>query len=162
MNIDYYGSLGSYLGNYTELTDTSNDSVLKLDSMVCPCCGKKVRLVDSSKAEYDGDDIYEVNESRKLNENRLSDYVLEMVEAEARNIFENEIETNVPETDSMGNIVDDYGERFMYVNKELKKIIKVKANMISNVLKHQGLSITPYYIENELFQAIKAYGYGRR
>ena len=69
------------------------------------------------------------------------------------------MESNVPEVDAGGNIVDDYGERFIYVNKELKKIIKMKANMISNIVKNQGIEVSPFYIENELFQTLKAYGY---
>ena len=48
---------------------------------------------------------------------------------------------------------------FIYVNKELKKIIKMKANMISNIVKNQGIEVSPFYIENELFQTLKAYGY---
>jgi hypothetical protein len=58
----------------------------------------------------------------------------------------------------MGNIVNDYGERFLYVNKELKKIVKMKANAIANMVKHKGIEVSPYYIENELFQALRLYG----
>jgi hypothetical protein len=135
--------------------------MIKLDSMVCPCCGKRLRLVDSSKNEYDGDDLYTVNES-SLNENKLADYLLDIIETEARNIYEDELESNVPDTDNMGNIIGDYGERFLYVNKELKKIIKTKANMISNMVKNQGIVVSPFYIENELFQYIKRYGFSAR
>jgi hypothetical protein len=35
----------------------------------------------------------------------------------------------------------------------------MKANMISNIVKHQGIEVSPFYIENELFQTLKAYGY---
>ena len=151
--------INNYINGYTDLTSTnySQDNKISIDRLVCPCCGKKLKLVDSSKNEFDGDDLLTVNESVRLNENKLADYLLEIIEAEAKDIFEAELETNIPETDTMGNIVDDYGERFLYVSKELKKIIKMKANAISNMVKAQGISVSPYYIENELFQAIKSY-----
>ena len=85
--------------------------------------------------------------------------ILGIIEDEARAIYEDEVETNEPETDEMGNIVGEYGERFLYVNKELKKIVKMKANAISNMVKHQGIEVSPFYVENELFQMLKCYGY---
>ena len=158
-----YDGLNNYVNSYVNLANagTTTDSTIKLDSMVCPCCGKKLRLVDSSKNEFDDDDLYKVNES-SLNENKLADYLLDIIETEARNIYEDELETNAPETDEMGNIIGDYGERFLYVNKDLKKIIKTKANMISNMVKHQGIVVSPFYIETELFQNIKRYGFSAR
>lgn len=152
--------INNYINGYISLMSTnySPDKKIGIDKLICPCCGKKLRLVDSSKNEFDGDDLYTVNESYSLNENKLADYLLEIIEAEAKDIFEAELETNTPEIDNMGNIVDDYGERFLYVSKDLKKIIKMKANAISNMVKAQGISVSPYYIENELFQAIKSYG----
>ena len=159
MEINYYGV--NNFGGYSDIADHGNnaDKSIKIDSMVCPCCGKPVRLVDSSKNEFEGDDLYTIKESRSINENKLADYLLEIIETEARNIYEDELESNEPEVDDAGNIVNDYGERFIYVNKELKKIIKMKANMISNIAKHQGIEVSPFYIENELFQSLKAYGY---
>lgn len=151
--------INDYINGYTDIASTnySPDKQIGIDRLICPCCGKKLRLVDSSKNEFDGDDLLTVNESTRLNENKLADYLLEIIEAEAKDIFEAELETNVPETDTMGNIVDDYGERFLYVSRDLKKIIKMKANAISNMVKAQGISVSPYYIENELFQVIKSY-----
>ena len=131
---------------------------VSLDKLVCPCCGKKLHLVDSMKKEYEGDDLIKVNESM-LTENKLADYLLGIIEEEARAIYQDEIETNEPETDEMGNIIGEYGERFLYVNKDLKKIVKMKANAISNMVKHQGIEVSPFYVENELFQMLKCYGY---
>ena len=74
-------------------------------------------------------------------------------------MYQDELETNEPETDEMGNIIGEYGERFLYVNKDLKKIVKMKANAISNMVKHQGIEVSPFYVENELFQMLKCYGY---
>ena len=161
MKIDYYGT--PYMGGYTDIGNAGNttDTPMRVDSGVCPCCGKRVRLVDSSKSGFNGDDDFTVNEST-MNENKLSDYLIGIIETEARNIFEDEIDTEEPETDSMGNIVDDYGERFLYVPKSLKKIIKTKANMISNLVKQQGIVVSPFYVENEIFQCLKMYGYGKR
>lgn len=153
-----YLNIANYLStDNNEVLDHSHD--INLNSLVCPCCGKKMRLFDSTKAEFIDNNMITVNESTTLNENKLADYLLEIIEDEARNIFADEVETNEPEVDSMGNIVGDYGERFLYVNKDLKKIVKLKANAISNMVKHQGIEVSPFYIENELFQILKAYGY---
>jgi hypothetical protein len=147
-----------YYQNLFEDNNVPGDSYdIKTDNLVCPCCGKKLNLIDSTKQEYTNDDIIKVNESM-LNENKLADYLLTIIEDEAKSIFEDELETEEPETDSMGNIVNDYGERFLYVNKELKKIVKMKANAIANMVKHKGIEVSPYYIENELFQALRLYG----
>lgn len=147
-----------YYQNLFEDNNVPGDSYdIKTDNLVCPCCGKKLNLIDSTKQEYTNDDIIKVNESM-LNENKLADYLLTIIEDEAKSIFEDELETEEPETDSMGNIVNDYGERFLYVNKELKKIVKMKANAIVNMVKHKGIEVSPYYIENELFQALRLYG----
>ena len=109
------------------------------------------------ETEFTGDDIIKVNESM-LNENKLADYLLTIIEDEDKSIFEDELETDEPETDSMGNIVNDYGERFLYVTKDLKKIVKMKANAIANMVKTKGIEVSPFYIENELFQALRLYG----
>ena len=93
-----------------------------------------------------------------LNENKLADYLLGVIEDEARSIFEDELDTNEPETDSMGNIINDYGERFLYVTKDLKKIVKMKANAIANMVKTKGIEVSPFYIETELFDALRMYG----
>lgn len=147
-----------YYQNLFEDNNVPGDSYdIKTDNLVCPCCGKKLNLIDSTKQEYTNDDIIKVNESM-LNENKLAYYLLTIIEDEAKSIFEDELETEEPETDSMGNIVNDYGERFLYVNKELKKIVKMKANAIANMVKHKGIEVSPYYIENELFQALRLYG----
>lgn len=156
--MDYY-DINNYFNNYgTEDSVDQGAYNISLDKLVCPCCGKKLRLIDSMKKEYEGDDLIKVNES-VLTENKLSDYLLGIIEDEARAIYEDELETNEPETDEMGNIVGEYGERFLYVNKELKKIVKMKANAISNMVKHQGIEVSPFYVENELFQMLKCYGY---
>ena len=147
-----------YYQNLFEDNNVPGDSYdIKTDNLVCPCCSKKLNLIDSTKQEYTNDDIIKVNESM-LNENKLADYLLTIIEDEAKSIFEDELETEEPETDSMGNIVNEYGERFLYVNKELKKIVKMKANAIANMVKHKGIEVSPYYIENELFQALRFYG----
>lgn len=155
---NYYNAANNYFNNYGPDAVDPGSYKIGLDKLVCPCCGKKLHLVDSTKKEYEGDDLIKVNESI-LKENKLADYLLGIIEEEARAIYEDELETNEPETDAMGNIVGEYGERFLYVNKELKKIVKMKANAISNMVKHQGIEVSPFYVENELFQMLKCYGY---
>ena len=147
-----------YYQNLFEDNNVPGDSYdIKTDNLVCPCCGKKLNLIDSTKKEYTDNDIIKVNESM-LNENKLADYLLGVIEDEARSIFEDELDTNEPETDSMGNIINDYGERFLYVTKELKKIVKMKANAIANMVKTKGIEVSPFYIETELFEALRMYG----
>lgn len=155
-----YRELNNYLNNYGNINTagTVDGHDINIDNLVCPCCGKKLRLTDSTKKEFEGDDLIPVNESI-LNENKLADYLLDIIESEARAIYEDELESNTPETDAMGNIVGDYNERFLYLSKDLKKIIKMKANAISNMVRHQGIEVTPYYIENELYDFLKYYGY---
>jgi hypothetical protein len=155
---NYYNAANNYFNNYGPDAVDPGSYKIGLDKLVCPCCGKKLHLVDSTKKEYEGDDLIKVNESI-LKENKLADYLLGIIEEEARAIYEDELETNEPETDAMGNIIGEYGERFLYVNKELKKIVKMKANAISNMVKHQGIEVSPFYVENELFQMLKCYGY---
>ena len=155
---NYYNAANNYFNNYGPDAVDPGSYKIGLDKLVCPCCGKKLHLIDSTKKEYEGDDLIKVNESI-LKENKLADYLLGIIEEEARAIYEDELETNEPETDVMGNIVGEYGERFLYVNKELKKIVKMKANAISNMVKHQGIEVSPFYVENELFQMLKCYGY---
>ena len=155
---NYYNAANNYFNNYGPDAVDPGSYKIGLDKLVCPCCGKKLHLIDSTKKEYEGDDLIKVNESI-LKENKLADYLLGIIEEEARAIYEDELETNEPETDAMGNIVGEYGERFLYVNKELKKIVKMKANASSNMVKHQGIEVSPFYVENELFQMLKCYGY---
>ncbi len=155
---NYYNAANNYFNNYGPDAVDPGSYKIGLDKLVCPCCGKRLHLIDSAKKEYEGDDLIKVNESI-LKENKLADYLLGIIEEEARAIYEDELETNEPETDAMGNIVGEYGERFLYVNKELKKIVKMKANAISNMVKHQGIEVSPFYVENELFQMLKCYGY---
>ena len=108
-----YRNINNYFNNYGPDAVDQGAYNVSLDKLVCPCCGKKLHLVDSMKKEYEGDDLIKVNES-VLTENKLSDYLLGIIEEEARAIYEDELETNEPETDEMGNIVGEYGERFLY------------------------------------------------
>lgn len=129
------------------------------DDLHCPCCRVKLRLVDSSKQEFADDDLVDVSESTAINENKLSDYLLEIIENAAHNIYEDELETDQPEMDSMGNINPEYNDRFLYVTNNLKKIVKMKANAIANMVKQNGIEVSPFYIENEIFQILKSYSY---
>lgn len=152
-NYNYYNIYGLPAAGL----DTAYD--LDLDSMVCPCCGKKIRLVDSTAKKFD-ENLITVSTDGILNENKLSDYLLQIIEAAAQEIYTNEVLTDVPETDSQGTIVDpEYNDRFIYMDKKLKRIIKMKANAIANMVKDNGIDISPFYIESELFQCLKMYGY---
>lgn len=131
---------------------------VRTDNLVCPCCKAKLNLIDSSKQEFDDDKTIDVSEC-SINENKLSDYLLEIIENAALNIYEDELESEIPETDSMGNIDPEYSERFKYINNKLKKIVKLKANAISNMVKQNGIDISPFYIENEIYQILKSYSY---
>lgn len=147
-----------------ELNDGTQDVTpmecytIRTNNLVCPCCNSKLKLIDSSKQEFDDDTLVNVSECM-LHENKLSDYLLEIIENAARNIYEDELDTEVPETDNMGNIDPEYTERFKYVNNKLKKIVKMKANAISNMVKQSGIEVSPFYIENEIYQILKSYSY---
>lgn len=131
---------------------------LSLDDMQCPCCGNKLKLTDKSSKKFN-ENLISIDEN-VLNENKLADYLLEIIETAAKEIYDDEILTELPETDGLGNIIDcDYNDRFIYANKNLKRIVKVKANAISNMVKNNGIDVSPFYIENELFQQLKFLGY---
>lgn len=155
LNIANYLSTNTY--DLSQPVDHKYD--INLNKMICPCCGKKLCLTDSTKAEFIENNMITVSESTQLNENKLSDYLLGIIEDEAKNILADEFDVNEPETDDMGNIIGDYTDRFIYVDKDLKKVIKLKAGAISNMLKHQGIEVSSFYIEDQLFQILKAYGY---
>ena len=56
-----YKELNNYLTNYSKLsTDlgTSNAYDIKINEMVCPCCGKKLRLTDTTKKEFEGASLF--------------------------------------------------------------------------------------------------------
>lgn len=138
---------------------TASEYTIDLDHMVCPCCGKQIKLVDSTTKKFN-ENVIKCTENGVLNENKLADYLLEIIENAAQEIYENEILTDVPETDMQGNILDpDYNDRFVYMDKNLKKVVKVRANAIANMVKANGIDISPFYIESELFQYLKMYGY---
>ena len=90
-----YRELNNYLNNYGNINTagTVDGHDINIDNLVCPCCGKKLRLTDSTKKEFEGDDLIPVNESI-LNENKLADYLLDIIESEARAIYEDELESN--------------------------------------------------------------------
>lgn len=142
----------------TQDIGTTDAYTVSTDNLVCPCCQAKLRLIDSSKQEFEDEDLVDVSEST-LNENKLADYLMEIIENAAQNIYEDELETEEPLTDNMGNIDPEYTERFKYVSNNLKKIVKMKANAISNMVKQNGIEISPFYVENEIFQLLKTYSY---
>lgn len=150
---NYYDAYGLHMAGLND------DYSIDINHMVCPCCGKNVKLIDSSQKQF-SENYIKVNTEDMLNENKLADYLLEIIESAAQEIYENEILTNVPETDSQGNITDpEYNDRFIYMDQKLKRVIKTRANAIANMVKTNGIDISPFYIENELFQYLKMYGY---
>lgn len=149
---NYYDAYGLHTAG------CNNTYNVDINHMVCPCCGKKVKLVDSSRKKFDEKLILIAD--NLLNENKLADYLLDIIEQAANEIYEDEILTNVPDTDGQGNIVDpEYNSRFIYMDKKLKKVVKTRANAIANMVKENGIDISPFYVENELFQCLKTYGY---
>ena len=69
-----YKKLNNYLNSYNFLKNAGTQDAynISIDNLVCPCCGKKLKLIDSLKKEYDNNDLIKVNES-VLNENKLAD-----------------------------------------------------------------------------------------
>lgn len=142
----------------TQDIGTTDCYTVTTNDLHCPCCRAKLRLVDSSKQEFIDDDLVSVTE-HAINENKLADYLLEIIENAARNIYEDELESDEPETDSMGNISPEYSERFKYISNDLKKIVKMKAGAIANMVKQNGIDVDPFYIENEIYKILKSYSY---
>lgn len=151
-------SYGIESNDGTQDIGTTECYTVTTDNLVCPCCRAKLNLIDSSKQEFEDEELVNVSES-KLNENKLSDYLLDVIENAAKNIYADELETDIPETDNMGNIIPEYNERFRYVSDNLKKIVKTKANAIANMVKQNGIEVSPFYVENEIFQILKSYSY---
>lgn len=126
---------------------------VSLKEPVCPCCGKRLKVIDSMACPVPGEAMELTMES--LNENALSEYLLDICAEEAMNIYDNEIQTNEPYVDADGHITAEYNERFEYTDPNLKKVVKVKANAISNKLANDGIQVHPYYIENEIIEMLK-------
>lgn len=125
---------------------------VSLDNPVCPCCGKPLKVIDSMASQFD--EPMELT-MENLNENALSEYLLDICAEEAMNIYDNEIQTHEPYLDHEGHITPEYNERFEYTDPNLKKVVKVKANAISNKLANDGIQVHPYYIENEIIEMLK-------
>ena len=147
------------LEDYTEVNDGTQEVTqevaydISLTNPVCPCCGKKLKIVDTVKNQF-GQDL-KLTTEKYLKENAYSDYLLDICGEEALNIYETELAVHEPYYDHNGNIEPEYNERFEYTDPALKRIVKVKANAIANKLANDNIKIDPYYIENEIIEMLK-------
>ena len=119
---------------------------METKQIVCPCCGKRLKIVDSVKNQF-GKDLKLTTENKFLKENAFSDYLLDICGEEALNIYETELAVHEPYYDTNGNIEPEYNTRFEYTDPQLKRIVKVKANAIAN----KSISfIPPYFVASTL------------
>ena len=148
------------LDNYTEVNDGTQEVTkevaynISLTDPVCPCCGKRLKIVDSVKNQF-GQDLKLTTENKFLKENAFFFYLLDICGEEALNIYETELAVHEPYYDTNGNIEPEYNTRFEYTDPQLKRIVKVKANAIANKLANDNIKIDPYYIENEIIEMLK-------
>lgn len=118
---------------------------------VCPCCGKKLRLVNKN-VETDSF----IGEST-LNERWENDFLKNKVADVAWQLYQEELEDVQPELDEQGNVTNEYLLRFEYTKPAMKKAIKRASIKLANDLKDDGFTINPWYCEQEIYEALKDY-----
>lgn len=93
----------------------------------------------------------------KLDENKLSEYLLDKVYRVAEEIYAREISDNVPDLESNNRPSRDYLERFDYLSDSLKAAVKRAATALQSELKTEGFDVNIEYVQNEIYDALKLY-----
>jgi len=126
--------------NYVNLKELLNDIV------------KDVRYLGSFKRPTP-----RFSESVKLDENKLSEYLLDKVYSVAQEIYAREISDNVPDLTVNNRPSQEYLERFDYLSDSLKAAVKRAATALQSELKTEGFDVNIEYVQNEIYDALKMY-----
>lgn len=94
---------------------------------------------------------------KRLNENDMSQYLLDKVYLAAEEIYANEISDNVPDLTFDHRPSPEYLQRFDYLSDNLKNAVKRAAVKLSRDFENDGISINIWNIENELYDALKCF-----
>ena len=124
---------------------------ININDPVCPCCGKKLKIVnkDAETEEFIGEST--------LNETWERQYVDAAIQDVADQLYEEELADEQPEVDQYGNITVDYLKRFEYTSNALRRAAKRAATKLSNDLKDEGITINPWYCEMEIYDKLKMF-----
>ncbi len=135
------------------IQDIEQTTAYKIDknNPVCPCCGKKLKLVNMN-VETDSF----IGEST-LNEHWENDFLKNKVADVAWQLYQEELEDVQPELDEQGNVTNEYLLRFEYTKPAMKKAIKRASIKLANDFKEDGFNINPWYCEQEIYEALKDY-----
>lgn len=99
----------------------------------------------------------EQNDLIPMNENELSDYLMDKVYRTAEEIYTREIDENVPVLDGSNQPSREYLERFDYLSDNLKNAVKRASTALYNDLKSEGIDINVEHIQHEIYAALKLY-----
>ena len=147
--LDKLEDLGVEVNNGIQDTKNVQAYEIHLSNPICPCCGKKLKVVNKNVKtdEFIGEST--------LNENTDSRYISYYIQDIAEQLYQEELDDFQPDVDAYGNVSLDYLERF--TKPELKGAVSRAATKLANDLKEENLNINPWYLEQEIYEELKKY-----
>lgn len=143
--------LGVEVNNGIQDIEPTTAYEININDPVCPCCGKKLKIVNANAEteEFIGEST--------LNETWEKAYVQSVIQDVADQLYEEELADVQPDVDEYGNIEPEYFKRFQYTSPELRRATKRAATKLANELKEQGININPWYCEMEIYDKLKLF-----
>jgi len=143
--------LGVEVNNGIQDIEPTTAYEININDPVCPCCGKKLKIVNANAEteEFIGEST--------LNETWEKAYVQSVIQDVADQLYEEELADVQPDVDEYGNIEPEYFKRFQYTSPELRRAAKRAATKLANELKEQGININPWYCEMEIYDKLKMF-----
>jgi hypothetical protein len=143
--------LGVEVNNGIQDIEPTTAYEININDPVCPCCGKKLKIVNANAEteEFIGEST--------LNETWEKAYVQSVIQDVADQLYEEELADVQPDVDEYGNIEPEYFKRFQYTSPELRRAAKRAATKLANELKEQGININPWYCEMEIYDKLKLF-----
>ena len=143
--------LGVEVNNGIQDIEPTTAYEININDPVCPCCGKKLKIVNANAEteEFIGEST--------LNETWEKAYVQSVIQDVADQLYDEELADVQPDVDEYGNIEPEYFKRFQYTSPELRRAAKRAATKLANELKEQGININPWYCEMEIYDKLKLF-----
>ena len=149
--LNQLADLGVDVNNGIQDIEPTTAYEININDPVCPCCGKKLKIVNANAEteEFIGEST--------LNETWEKAYVQSVIQDVADQLYEEELADVQPDVDEYGNIEPEYFKRFQYTSPELRRAAKRAATKLANELKEQGININPWYCEMEIYDKLKLF-----